>query len=76
MSDVLTESELHALREYRLSHDLTYMAMADELGVHYQTLYRVLKGRRTLLERTEYRLRRWLETPRRPRPAPRKERTA
>lgn len=56
------QHEVITLRALRLDEDLTYMELAEQTGLHYSTLVKILAGQNSPNDRTLHKIRRFLTT--------------
>jgi transcriptional regulator with XRE-family HTH domain len=60
MGNMSTEL-LDQVNQLRLEEDLTYLNLAEQIGVNAGALYRILNGKAVPIDRTLFKIRRFLE---------------
>ncbi len=55
-------ADVAALNQLRLEEDLTYADLGERIGIHSAALHRILNGRSEPIDRTLFKIRKFLET--------------
>ena len=55
-------ADVAALNQLRLEDDLTYADLGEQIGIHSGALYRILNGQSEPIDRTLFKIRKFLET--------------